>query len=130
MISTDHSIIKGKETLIAELGYWPEFCDAKIHELVFCPYSDNGARLSLMLHYIDMDLNRDLNIRVIFHDVLDLNFNELRTENVIDRLSIEDSFVVEIEAATGLSGCCKCKAIEVEVITSKPYSVDLGQRRQ
>lgn len=130
MNNTDHSIIKGKETLIAELGYWPEFCDAKILELIFCPYTNNGARLSLILHYIDMDLNRDLHVRIILHDVLDMNFNELRNENVIDRLSISDFLIVEIEAATGLSGCCKCKAVDVEVIASKPYSVDLGQRRQ
>jgi hypothetical protein len=123
MNDKEHPSIEGKETLIAELGYWPEFCDAKIIELSYCPYTDDGARLSLVLHYIDMDLNRDLRVKFILYGVSDMDFEEFRTENVIDRLSISDSLIVEIEAATGLSGSCKCNAVAVEVISSSAYGV-------
>jgi hypothetical protein len=114
--------IKGRDTLISELGYWPEFCDAKIMELTFYPYTDDGTQLSLVLRYIDMNLNRDLHVKIILYGILDMNFNEFRTENVIDKLSISDSIIVDIEAAAGLSGFCKCKSVDIEVISSKPYS--------
>lgn len=122
MASSEQTNISGKSALIAELGYWPEFCDAKIIEVVFHPYIDDGAELILLLHYIDMDLNRDLKVRVIFHGISDMNFSEFGTENVIDRLSISDSLVVEIESAVGLSGRCQCKSVDVEIVSSKPFS--------
>lgn len=122
MASSEQTIISGKSALVAELGYWPEFCDAKIIEVLFCPYTDDGAELALLLHYIDMDLNRDLKVKIIMHGISDMNFSEFRTENVIDRLSISDSFTVEVEAAVGLSGCCQCKSVDVEVVSSKPFS--------
>ena len=126
MKDCEHSRINGKEVLITELGYWPEFCDAKIIELIFHPHTDVGAKLTILLHYIDMDLNRDLNVNIILHSVSDMDFNEFGVENVIDRLSISESnesdLFFEIDACAGLYGSCKCKMVDVELISSKPYS--------
>lgn len=129
MISNEHTRIRGKEILTAELGYWPEFCDAKILELTFHLYSDTGAKLSILLHYIDMDLNQDLNVKIILHSISCMNFNEFCVENVIARLGISESnepdLFFEIEACAGLYGSCKCKELDVELVSSVPYSKPL-----
>ena len=121
MSNTDQLNIKGRDKLISELGYWPDFCDAKVFELVFRRDAEAGLELALTLQYIDMELNRDLLVKIVLHGVLNMRFDELTIDNVIDKLSISDSLVVEIEAAIGLFGHCKCKAIDVDVIASTPF---------
>lgn len=125
MSNTDQLSIKGRDKLISELGYWPDFCDAKICELFFRRGAEAELELSLTLQYIDMELNRELLVKIVLHGVLTMRFDELTIDNVIDKLSISDSLVVEIEAAIGLFGHCKCKAIDIDVIVSKPFT---GQR--
>lgn len=115
-------MIKGRDKLISELGYWPDFCDAKIFELIFRRNAETGVELSLTLQYIDVELNRELLVRIVFYGVSNMRFDELTIDNVIDKLSINDSLVIEIEAAIGLFGHCKCKAIDVDVLASKPFT--------
>lgn len=122
MSNIDQLSIKGKDKLISELGYWPDFCDAKIFELLFRRNAEIGLELSLKLHYIDMELNRELLVKIVLHEVSNMRFDEVMIDNVIDKLSISDSLVVEIEAAIGLFGHCKCKAIDVDVIASNPFT--------
>ncbi|NJA06620.1 hypothetical protein HC024_12940 [Methylococcaceae bacterium WWC4] len=124
MNNKDQSLIEGKESIISELGYWPEFCDAKVIQLEYFAYTDSGAKLSVVLHYIDMDMNRDLCVKFTFHGVFEMDFQDFKAENVIDKLSISNFYIVYIEAATGLSGYCKCKAIDVNILSSKQYLVD------
>jgi len=121
MRNTDQLSIKGRDKLISELGYWPDFCDAKVFELIFRKDAEAGLELSLTLQYIDMELNHELLVKIVFHGVSNMRFDELMIDNVIDKLSISDSLVVEIEAAIGLFGHCKCKTIDVDVIASKPF---------
>lgn len=122
MSNTDQLNIKGRDKLISELGYWPDFCDAKICELFFRRATEAGLELSLTLQYIDMELNRELFIKLYFHGVLSMKLDNITIDNVIDKLSISDSLVIDIEAATGIFGHFKCKAIDVDIITSKPYA--------
>ena len=122
MSNIDQLSIKGKDTLISELGYWPDFCDAKISELLFRRNAKTELELSLTLFYIDVELNRELLVKIVLHEVSNIRFHELMIDNVIDKLSISDSFVVEIEAAIGLFCHCKCKSIDVDVIASNPFT--------
>lgn len=121
VIGNEYVMISGADVLVAELGYWPEFCDAKITELLFQSCADTGANLSLTLRYIDMDKNRDLIVKVVFYGVSNVNFDGLRSDNVIDKLSVSSSFEIEIESAAGFYGSCKCKLVSAELISVKPY---------
>lgn len=118
--------ISGKELVVNELGYWPEFADAKIIELVYISQPDATNNLSILLHYIDMEINRDLKVKVVLHGISDMFFNEFLSENVIDRLTISkvdsSNNIFEIEACVGLHGSCKCKFVTVELISSMPYA--------
>jgi hypothetical protein len=122
MSNTDQLNIKGRDKLISELGYWPDFCDARICELFFRRDAEAGLELSLTLQYIDMELNLELFVKLSLHGVFNMKFDNITIDNVIDKLSISDAFVIEIEAAIGIFGHCKCKAIDVDVITSEPYT--------
>lgn len=117
--------IKGKQTVVTELGYWPEFCDAKIDELSFRPYTESGAVLLILLHYIDTDKRKDLNVRINLLGVHDMNFGEFREENVIDKVILENSnsngVDFEIEACAGIFGSCKSRSAYIELISSKPF---------
>ena len=112
--------IKGKETIVSELGYWPEFRDAKIDELSFRPYTDSGAVLVIQLHYIDTDKHRDLHVRISLLGVHDMNFRDFRVENVIDRVVLENSnengVYFEIEACAGFFGDCKSRVANIEIV--------------
>ncbi len=114
-----------RELIVSKLGYWPEFCDAKIVDLVFHPYTDSGTTLAIVLHYIDMDLNRDLKVKLNFRGISDMELNGLGIENIIDRLDVtgeSGDYVLEIEACAGLFGSCKCKEVDVEIISLSVYS--------
>ncbi|HQQ74942.1 MAG TPA: Imm50 family immunity protein [Pseudomonadales bacterium] len=117
--------INGKESLISRLGYWPEFCDAKILELNFSSSRVVGASLSILLHYIDADKNLDANIRIFLEGISDVEFNELRMENVVDCIDLaesNDGVVFSIEACAGLSGSCACETANVQLISLKAYT--------
>lgn len=117
--------ILGKEVLVSELGYWPEFCDAKIIDLSFRPYEDSGATLSVILHYIDMDKKMDLVVRIVLVGICKMQFDGLRVENVIDRISInkqsDGEVELEIEACAGLYGVASSRNANIELISLKPF---------
>jgi hypothetical protein len=122
MSSDQTDKVIGKELIVSKLGYWPEFCDAKLIEFRFIPYSDLGASLSVLLHYIDADKGIDLNVRIILTGISRMEFQGLAMENVVDRLELrncgEDGLEFEIEAAAGLYGGCACEAAKVELISA------------
>jgi len=126
MKSNGTRVVRGKEVLVNALGYFPEFCDARILELTFLPCHESGPKLSILLHYIDMDLNIDLKSKFILNEVSNMNFIDMSIENIIDCLSIDDTskseVALKIEACVGFSGSCKCKALDIEVISLTPYN--------
>ena len=73
------------------------------------------------INNIDMDKNRDLSVKIHLEGVSDMNFDGLSNENVIDRLFVDDSLGVSIEAAAGLYGTCNCKSVRVDLLAIKPY---------
>lgn len=117
--------ITGKESVISKLGYWPEFCDAKFLELRFNRYSDLGATLSMLLHYIDTDKGFDLNVRIVLIGIGHMEFHGLAMENVVDRIGLmdsgEDGVVFEIESAAGLYGGCSCEVANIELVSIKTF---------
>lgn len=121
--------IIGKESVISKLGYWPEFCDAKILELQFIRYSDLGASISMLLHYIDTDKGFELNVRIVLAGIIHMKFSGLAVENVIDRIELNDSnkdgVGLEIEAAAGLYGECSCEIVNIELASIKTFSTGL-----
>ena len=123
------SKITGKESVISELGYWPEFCDAKFLELSFRRHSDFGASLSILLRYIDTDKGFDLDVRIVLVGITHMEFCGFAMENVVDRIRLvdlgDDGASFEIEAAAGLYGGCSCEAANVELISIKTFSADL-----
>lgn len=123
------SKITGKESVIAKLGYWPEFCDSKFLELIFSRYGDLGASLSMLLRYIDTDKGLDLNVRIVLVGIVHMELHGLALENVVDRIGLidsgEDGVEFEIEAAAGLRGGCSCEAANVELVSIKTFSAGL-----
>lgn len=121
--------ISGKESVIAELGYWPEFCDAKFLEFNFRRNSDLGASVSMLLHYIDTDKGFDLNVRIVLIGINKMNFHGISLENVVDRIELVDSgkdgVEFEIEAASGLYGGCTCEVANVELVSIKTFTSGL-----
>lgn len=114
--------ITGKESVIAKLGYWPEFCDAKFLEFGFCHYVGSAAHLSMLLHYIDTEKGLDLNVRIVLSGIIDMEFDDLVTENVVDRINLipgKDGAKCEIEAAYGLHGECSCAVAHIELVSKK-----------
>ena len=118
--------ITGKESVISELGYWPEFCDAKFLELRFSRHSDLEASLSMLLRYIDIDRGFDLNVRIVLVGITHMEFHGLAMENVVDRIGLidsgEDGVEFEIEAAAGLYGGCSCEVANIELVSIKTIS--------
>jgi hypothetical protein len=112
--------IYGKDGVIAELGYWPEFCDAKITDFSFSPYTEQGSRLVIMLHYIDTDKHKDVTVQITLLGVVNMNFGEFREENVIDKLildySSETGAYFEIEACAGIFGSCESRSVSIKVV--------------
>lgn len=104
-------MIKNKDLVTSHFGYWPEFADGKVNGLTF----DVSGVIELVIHYIDGEKQKPATIGLRFSSVSDVTLNELRSENVIDSLSISanDPHTVTIEACYGLDGTFKCKEIEV-----------------
>jgi hypothetical protein len=125
MCASDNEDILGKDILVSKLGYWPEFCDAKIIDLSFKPYEDSGATLSIVLHYIDMDKKKDLVVRIVLIGICNMRFDSLGVENVIDRICINkqsDGVVeLEIEACAGIYGEASSRNANIELISLKPF---------
>lgn len=117
--------ITGKDSVISKLGYWPEFCDAKVIELKLTRYSDLGARLSMLLHYIDTDKGLDLNVKIVLVGISHMEFHGLAMENVVDRIGLidsgEDGVEFEIEAAAGIYGGCSCQVANIELVSIKNF---------
>lgn len=121
--------ISGKKSVISKLGYWPEFCDAKILELKFSRPSSLWASLSMLLHYIDTDKGFDLNVRIVLGGIVHMEFHGLAMENVVDRIKLmdsgEDGVEFEIEAAAGLYGGCACEVANIELVSIKTFSAGM-----
>jgi len=110
-------MIKNKESVISYFGYWPEFCDAKIKELNF----NSEGTLLISVNYIDSEINKEALINIKFIGITELKMYELRDDNNIDFIEIDDNdeIVVNIEAASGLSGSLKCKEVIVKIKNCK-----------
>ena len=118
--------ISGKDTLVDKLGYWPEFCDAKILELNFCVYGLDTS-IVMLLHYIDSDRKLDARVKLILHGISDLEFNELRIENVVDHIDLNElkhGIEFRIEACAGFYGGCSCQSAVVQLVSLKTYLVE------
>ena len=97
----------------------------KILESVFHRYPESGSELSILLHYIDIDLNRDVKVRIVLYGVSNMIFSEFRVENIVDKLSIngtnEGEIKFEIEACAGIFGSCSCETRIVELVSAKSF---------
>lgn len=104
-------MIQKSDIVVSYFGYWPEFCDGKILSFLY----EAPDLLQLAISYIDADKALGAQIQFRFVGVSDVNFSELRSENVIDslRLMEGDPNRVELEAAYGLAGSFNFQAAEV-----------------
>ena len=108
-------MVRNSAEVIEYFGYWPQFCDAKVQSFELIP----PGTIKLSLFYVDSDQNKRAKIDLVFSGVTDMELSELRTENVIDELSIREGAATEvrIEAAFGLSGSFSCVNGEVAHVT-------------
>ena len=92
-------------------GYWPEFADAKVVHFGWA----RPGEIDLALHYIDAGRAKEAVVGLRFSGVNNVEFTDLKSENVVDRLSIAPSALicVELEACYGLSGTFQCVSVEV-----------------
>lgn len=105
------SMITRAEEVVSYFGYWPLFCDGKIKSLGF---SQPGT-ITLAISYLDAETQKGAEVDLTFSGVTDVDFSELRSENVIDALRIPEglSGKVTLEACYGLAGSFNCAAVEV-----------------
>ena len=108
-------MVQNSAGVIAYFGYWPQFCDARIQQFSFCL----PGTIKLSLFYIDSDKNKQATIELMFSNVTNMEFNDLITQNIIDKLDIRESTKTEvsIEAACGLYGSFLCAKAEVIHVT-------------
>lgn len=111
--------IKNIELVKSYFGYWPKFCDAKIISLAIDFQKQN---ISVSLFYIDADINKKANVRLLFNGAKEIELNELLQQNILDQLNIkhtnDGNLLVSIEACYGLVGSFICNNVEVESISS------------
>ena len=104
-------MIANSHLVTEHFGYWPEFCDAHLEGFAF----ETSGTILFSLFYIASDINKKAHIHFRFTGVSDIDLSELRSENVIDEIKIENSspIAVSIEAACGLWGSFYCENVEV-----------------
>lgn len=104
-------MISQSEAVESIFGYWPEFADAKILLLAY----ERPDIIRLDLSYIDVELEKTAVIGLRFVGVRDLYLTDLRSENVLDSLSIsaDTPMRIELEACYGLGGSFTCTGAEV-----------------
>lgn len=92
-------------------GYWPGFADGKVQLFSF----ERTGVVLLSIHYIDSQLSKAATINLRFAGVTELDLSELRSENIVDVLSIssESPALVTIEGCYGLCGTFRCTSAEV-----------------
>ena len=109
--------ISNIELVETYFGYWPEFSDAKINCLKI---HFQTQILTLSLHYIDSDKNKEADIIFAFYGVNKIELNELLEQNILDQLLIENTtdgnFLISIKACYGVVGSLNCNKIEVDII--------------
>ena len=103
---TSHS-----DSLVSYFGYWPDFADGKILELEW----EASGHLRLVIHYIDANTSREATVGLRFAGVTQILLSELRSENVLDALVIQDGnpISVELDACFGVQGTFNCASFEV-----------------
>jgi len=104
-------MISRSELVEGFFGYWPQFADAKV---VHFSWARSGE-IDLALHYIDASEAKDAVVSFRFSGVRNVELTELKSENVVDCLSISRGALVgvELEACYGLGGSFECLAVEV-----------------
>ena len=92
-------------------GYWPQFADAKVVQFGWA----QPGQIDLSLHYIDAARCKDAVVALRFFGVSNVELTDLKSENVVDCLSISPGTLVgvELEACYGLSGTFQCLRVEV-----------------
>ena len=88
------------------LGYWPEFADAKVVNFGWA----QPGQIDLALHYVDADQGKDAIISLRFSGVSDVELSDLKSENVVDCLSLSPGTPISVElvACYGLCGTFLC----------------------
>ena len=108
--------ITNKELVVSYFGYWPIFADSKIVEL----YINNETNsIKMVIHYIDSDKNKKAKISLVFSGVKELELNEVRTENVLDELAIDNKesfYQITLISCFGVSGKFSCTSVAVEYV--------------
>lgn len=104
-------MFKQMELVTSYFGYWPEFADGKVVRITY----DATGVIELVIFYIDAENQKAAHVGLRFVSVTDVVITELRSENVIDSLSLSEDAPhrVSVEACYGLSGTFMCKNVEV-----------------
>ena len=98
------------QQVVSVFGYWPAFADGRIEVI-----SLEGDALILGISYVDAETSKSAIVKLRFLGVSEVEFTDLKTENVIDALHMtgESPMSVRIEACYGLDGTFNCDAVEV-----------------
>jgi len=116
-------MISHAELVESIFGYWPDFADGKIQLFSF----ERTGVVLLSIYYIDSQLSKAATVNLRFAGVTELNLSELRSENVVDVLSIssESSALVTSEGCYGLCGTFRCTSAEVtSVVPNNSFKAD------
>jgi hypothetical protein len=116
-------MISHSETVESIFGYWPEFSDGRIELFSF----ERPGTIFLRICYIDSNIQKAAVVSLGFSGVTDIELQGLRSENIVDVLSIssEPPTVVTIESCYGLCGTFKCTAVEVAgVVPNHSFKAD------
>jgi len=111
------------ETVESIFGYWPEFSDGRIELFSF----ERPGIICLRISYIDSNIQKAAIVSLRFSGVTDIDLSELRSENIVDVLSIssESPAVVTIKGCYGLYGTFKCTTAEVAgVVPNHSFKAD------
>ncbi len=103
--------IANSEAVISHFGYWPEFADASVVRFLF----EVPGAISFTVRYGDATTGKSGEVDLRFSGVTRAEINELRGQNVLDRLVVSrgECLEVRLEAAYGLYGSFACEAAAV-----------------
>jgi hypothetical protein len=116
-------MISHAELVESIFGYWPEFADGRIE---FFSFEQPGI-LCLRVFYIDSTIHKAATVSLRFTGVTDVDLAGLRSENIVDALSVSSTSpaIVTIEGCYGLCGTFKCISAEVtSVVPNHSFKAD------
>ena len=121
MSNTDSKVI-GRNSVVRVFGYWPEFSDGEIINISFKKYGDipnQYSTVEMIVRYSDNDTSKVADVLFELAKVGKFNFHKLHSQNVIDKLEIneyENVVHIDIESCIGLEGDCICELLTIKVV--------------